>query len=281
MNYEFKLMHKIAKKQLSPEENPQIVGYIAEVNKWKKLENPTLSTALECSYCGAKEHYAPLMSLDKDSQRVWICAEINCETTKLKNLRRAMVIPVASRRALEWDLFCELTGIGDRFHDLRFESIRQSTARMDYMLKFGANPSSILFMHGSSGSGKTYAAMGICELFTRYDVSVIFTSQRNMYTKWLETFNGDTSNNYIQKVTQIRLLVIDDLGIGELTDKFKEFLMELVNSRQQWTNRGTVITTNLDPKTLIKMFGQPFSQRINMGMEFEFKEETRRKKMIL
>ncbi len=281
MTDEFKLMHKIAKKQFPPIETPQIVGYIADVNGWKKLATPTISTSMECLYCGGKEHHAPLMSLDKDSERVWICAEINCETTKLKNQRRAMSIPVVSRRALEWPVMCELSGIGDRFHDVRFESIRQSTARMDYMLKFGVNPSSILFMWGTPGSGKTYAAMGICELFTRHDLSVIFTSQKNMASKWLETFDGDKSNNYIEKVTGVRLLVIDDLGIGELTDKFKEFLMELISSRQQWKNRGTIITTNLDPKSLIKMFGQPFSQRINMGMEFEFKEETRRRKMIL
>jgi len=277
-----KLASSIAKNMLSPEETPQIVAYIADVNGWKKLDMPTISTALECLYCGGKEHHAPLMSLDKDSQRVWICAEINCETTKLKNLRRAMVIPVTSRRALQWARVCELNGIGDQNLDVKFEDVKQSAGKIEYMLKFANSPRGIIFMQGGPGTGKTYAALAICELFTRTNTSVIFTTQKQMASKWLETFNIDKYNNYIEKVTEIELLVIDDFGTADMTQNFKSFFMDLINTRMQWKNRGTVITTNLSLDDFMGICGEALSDRIQTGQIFEFKEKkSRRTKTIL
>ncbi len=276
-----KLGSSIAKNMLNIENEPKIVGYIAGVNGWKKLEVPTLSTNLVCFYCGNKEHYAPLVTTDKDSERVWICAKLNCETTNLKNLRKAMVVPTSSKRALLWPLFCEFNGIGNIHHDVRFEQVQQSEGKISYMLKFATSPRGIIFMQGNPGTGKTFAAMAICELFTRYNSSAIFTTQKQMSCKWLETFNTEKYNNYIEKITNISLLVVDDFGTADMTANFKSFFMDLINTRMQWSDRGTVITTNLELKEFMNVCGEALSDRIRTGQIFEFKEKTRRKQTIL
>lgn len=277
-----KIASQIARDMISPETSPQIVGFIADINGWKKLDNPTMSNSLRCLYCDGSEHYAPFASSsDKDSLRVWICANTQCETTKLQNLRRAMTVPVVSQRAILWPKFCEFNGIGDENHDVKFEQVKQSEGKISYMLKFATSPRGIIFMQGNPGTGKTYAAMAICELFTRTNVSALFTTQKQMYSKWLETFNIDKYNNYIEKITNISLLVVDDFGTADMTPNFKSFFMDLINTRMQWKNRGTVITTNLALKEFMEICGEALSDRIRTGQIFEFKEKTRRKQIIL
>ncbi len=268
-----KLMSNIARKML-PVEEPKVVEMIAAVGGWRQLPNPTMSDTLKCLICDGTAHYTPHIDPSKDVRRVWICANGDCETNKRLNNVSSTYIPPNVKRACEWPLFCELNCIGDIHHDVRFESIKQSSGKLDYLLKFANKPSGIIFMQGSPGTGKTYASMAVCELYTRKNHACIFTTQEQMFKNWLDTF--DRFTNYIERVEKTGLLVVDDFGTGDVSEKFMKFFMSLINTRIQWKERGTIITTNLNNKRFNEVCGEALSDRIATGQRFEFNGETRR-----
>ena len=276
-----KLLSEIAKNSLPPKSDGDIVEFIAVIGGMRKLDNPTISTSLECIACSGKMHYAVYLSPPEDRRKLWICANVSCVTTDMKNIRRDTNPPPQALRALLWPKFCEINGIGDENYDVRFENVQQSQGKIDYMLKFSSKPRGIILMQGDPGTGKTYAAMAICELYTRKETSAIFTTQKQMSNNWLETFKPDRYSTYVERVSNANLLVVDDFGTGDIPPGFLGFFMELINTRMQWTNRGTIITTNLYIDKFNKFCGEALADRIMTGQQFEFKGKTRRKKNIL
>jgi DNA replication protein DnaC len=180
------------------------------------------------------------------------------------------------KRALEWALFCEINTIGDENHGVTFDSLQQGEGKVSYLLKFCNKPRGIILMQGDPGTGKTFSAMAACELFTRKSDSCLFFTQKQMRDKWLIVERGDESSNFNFSVETVNLLVVDDFGTADVTPPFMGFFMDLINSRMQWTDRGTIITTNLDDDKFFNYCGQALTSRINMGQKFVYKGPDRR-----
>jgi DNA replication protein DnaC len=276
-----KTLNSIARDSLPPVSEGKIVDMIAVLGGYRKLGAPTLSTELKCMICEGKEHYTPLVDPKIDATRVWICAKGDCVTNSKQNTLKATTTPVTSQRCVQWPLFCEMNGIGDEHHNVKFENIQQSSGKIDYLLKFANKPRGIILMEGDPGSGKTYASMATAEFFTRTNSSCIFTTQKQMLSNWLDTFKSDRVSNYIPKLMECSFLVIDDFGTGDVSPGFMSFFMDLINTRMQWTTRGTIITTNLDSKRFTSFCGEALSDRINTGQQMKFESKTRRTKTIL
>lgn len=240
------------------------------------MDQPILSTDYTCGYCNGTSHFCPFVDPQVSGKRLWLCDNTFCDVyTKRSTFKDSK--PLAQpKRSREWAEFCEINGIGDMHHGVKFENIQQSTGKVDYLLKFANKPSGIIFMQGDPGTGKTFASMAVCELFTRKNSSCIFSTQKQMLNNWLDTFKSERVSNYIAQVTTSNLLVVDDFGVGDVSPGFMSFFMELINNRMQWTDRGTIITTNLDEKTFALFCGDALSDRINTGQKFLFKGKTRR-----
>lgn len=275
-----KIVSTILKNHL-PKQEAKVVEFIAVLGGWKKLDRPTLSSDLCCAICSGTEHYCPHCDPAIDARRVWICANGSCESNNMKNLSRATTTPSTSFRSIVWAKFCEINAIGDENHEVKFEDINQSDGKRSYMLKFIDIPTGILFMQGVPGSGKTYSAMGICEMFTRKSTSCSFMTQKQMYNKWLDDVKGDGVTNYSNSLCNLEMLVVDDFGTGEISPGFMGFFMDIINTRMQWKNRGTVVTTNLNDKDFGNFCGDALFDRINSGQKFIFKDGGRRKKKVL
>lgn len=253
-----------------------IVEFINVLGGWKKLNEPTLSTNLVCPICEKKSHYTPLVDPAKGAAKVWMCMDGGCEAHKSIRKGTPYHMPTQTQRALQWPLFCEINGIGDVNHNVIFDDIRQSEEKLGVLLKFANKPVGCMLMSGKPGTGKTFASMGLCELYTRKSTSCIFTTHKQMLGKWLDTFKPDNLNRYIEKVSTTELLVIDDFGIAESSPAFMSFFFDLLNTRLQWTNRGTVITTNLEDAPFTAFCGQALTDRIRGGKLLDFRGNSRR-----
>jgi len=276
-----KLVSEIAKNSLPAQSEGKIVHKIAVLGGWKALEKPTMSTELRCTICNGSDHYTPVMDGSINMNKVWICANGLCETNMSVYQKGGTITSTSRGCAILWPKFCELNGIGDDNADVSFESINQSAGKIDYMKKWIEAPKGIILMEGAAGTGKTYSAMALCEKFTRKNLSCIFTTQKQMFNSWMETFKSDRVTGYINKVETVELLVIDDFGTGEISPAFMSFFMDLINTRMQWKKRGTVITTNLKDDKIIDYCGEALSDRLKTGQIFEFSGESRRKNKTL
>lgn len=267
------------KESLQPKKSV-VCHYVFTPSGIVRLENPILSCEKSCEWCGGSNYYCPCVDPAISKEKVWLCSNCDCLVNKTKNDGGWYVHTAPSKIMQPWPVFCEINGIGDLHHDVKFENIKQEPGKISFMLKFVESPKGILYMQGKAGTGKTYAAMGMCELFIRKSVSCIFTTQKQLSTNWLNSI-GDHTNNFISTITNTSLLVVDDFGTGEATNKFLEFFMDLINSRMQWRGRGTVITTNLEATKFASFCGEALSDRINTGQLFEFKGKSRRTRTIL
>lgn len=273
-----KLMSDLAKKQsdtLTDRDN-KLVHFYFSSKGYIPIDPPVWSNEFACPFCGETSFFLYKVDLERTA---WGCGRV-CASSKMNSYGGGVSTPPLAQRSILWPSFCELNGIGDEHYDVKFESIQQSQGKIDYMLKFAAAPRGIILMRGDPGTGKTYAAMAICEFFTRKSSYCIFTTQKQMANNWLIA-QGDHMNNYINGVMSTPLLVVDDFATGEPNPKFLEFFMDVVNTRMQWKARGTVITTNLKVDKFSAFCGEALSDRIMTGQIFAFEGKTRRKKVIL
>jgi DNA replication protein DnaC len=254
----------------------KLINYILTSDGYLPLPKPIHLSDLVCQHCGSKEFYSVMM---EDKSYAAFCGR-TCEPSRLSKSLSATTTPPNSLRAILWPLFCEKNGIGNKNHDVKFEGIQQNKEKVDYLLKFATSPEGIIFMRGDPGTGKTYAAMAVCEYFTRRSISCIFTTQRQMLQKWTSSFD-EKGSNYISSLSNASLLVVDDFGIGEPNAKFLEFFMDLINTRLQWKGKGTIITSNLTTQKFMFFCGEALGDRIITGQYFEFKGNSRRKTIAL
>ncbi len=274
-----KTVLSILNHQFKPDKKPISCTHIMAPSGPLKLETSVLATEYRCSYCNGIEHHCPFVDPSISNERAWLCDNGDCDVyTKILRLPTTIIQPI-KRFGLQWPLFCEINGIGDEHHSVKFDSVHQSKGKIDYLTRFCEKPKGIIVMEGEKGTGKTFAAMAACELFTRTNSSCIFTTHQKMAMDWLDTFRE--KNRYIQSIINCNLLVIDDLGTGEIPPKFMIFFMDLIDKRMQWTDRGTIITTNLNEKELAVLCKESLFDRLNTGQQFKFQGKSRRKQNVL
>jgi len=245
---------------------------------YRDLQQPFVSSEHRCEYCGGGDFHTPLKNQTPGcTHRAWLCGNVHCAVYTAKKHTKTTQTTAPTPRALEWPLFCETNDVGDLWHSVRFEDIHQPIAKIEYLRKFAMKPFGIIHMQGPSGCGKTYAALATCELFTRTNLSAKFITQTKMQQKWLSSEKTD----FVEWLEKVQLLVIDDFATGEVPNGFMKFFMDLINTRIQWTNRGTIITTNLSDKQFMEICGEALTDKINTGQRMIFKDSSRRTPIII
>lgn len=276
-----KLLSKLAKEYLPKSQEGRLIHAIQDAFVLKHLDSPIMSNEARCPMCGGTNGMTCAVDPVRTKDNMWFCLEDDCRAMIDRSYPKGDQWTPKSKRSVEWPLFCEMNDMGDLVHDVAFEKIEQSSAKIEYLLKFAKAPKGIILMEGDTGTGKTYASMALCELFTRTNSSCMFFTGDGLSKKWQDTFKSERPSGLIQKLKEVNLLVVDDFGTGEPSPGFMQFFMELINTRLQWSNRGTVISTNLDDKRLGKFCGEALTDRLNTGQKFVFKDKSRRKQTVL
>jgi DNA replication protein DnaC len=252
-----------------------MVDAIQDMFVLKYLDTPVLSETVVCPMCGGSNGYCCLIEPRVSNKRMWFCSEGDC-LTKVELSRTTQCQSTKQRqRAIQWPLFCQENGLGDKDYDISFDKVDQSLQKIQFLVKFSQKPEGIIVMEGPKGTGKTYAALGLCELFTRTNSSCFFYTYDRLITEWLE--GGQIKKN----LTVANLVVIDDFGTAEPSKAFLQFFMGVIDERMRWHERGTVITTNLDEKKLGDFCGEYLGDRLNTGQHFLVTGGSRRKKLVL
>lgn len=135
-----------------------------------------------------------------------------------------------------------------------------------------------LVMSGSNGSGKSYAA---CALLAEYmklgwPRSGVFKFFPQMVMEYNQLVRDPVEmQNFILKLQETELLVLDDFGLKDPTEGFLNFLMCILDARLH-PHRGTILTTNLKDSQLRSVFGDAIRSRICSGLLVRIDNEDRR-----
>lgn len=138
--------------------------------------------------------------------------------------------------------------------------IARSVTRLRLAASVRTGPSLLLL--GGTGTGKTFQAFGAIRALAASGAQCqwIFTTAAEMYAN-LRPRNGKGDDGQIQRVMDVPLLVIDDLGAAKSSEWTEEINYRVINHRYE-RMLPTLITSNVPPKDLSNALGERVASRL-------------------
>lgn len=140
----------------------------------------------------------------------------------------------------------------DYFRELTFENFNQRVAGVKeaYLAarQFAQDPSRWLLLMGGYGCGKTHLAAAIANEALQRRIPLYFAVVPDLLDYLRATFDPNSDVTYDQRFDKIRnvpLLILDDLGTENAKPWSREKLYQIINHRYN-AKLPTVITTNQD-----------------------------------
>lgn len=147
-------------------------------------------------------------------------------------------------------------GINNReMYSWTFENSNQDSGAIRTARKYVAKWSDMykenvgLMFYGSTGTGKTYAAMCIANALLDMGVQVIATNFSRIIAD-MENFKTD-SNEYVDRLVSCSLLIIDDLGAERNTSTATQYVGDIIDARIR-ANKPLIVTTNVSLEDMKK-----------------------------
>lgn len=125
-----------------------------------------------------------------------------------------------------------------------------------------------MLLIGSVGVGKTHLSKIIAKEVFQKNYSVLFSSAFSLFNSFSDVmFKAQEKSKLLEYLTDIDLLVIDDLGAQNANKMLLQDLLALINERVE-NKKSTIITTNLNPIDIKNNFGERLFSRLNDKREF-------------
>lgn len=212
-----------------------------------------------CSVCGdAVERIIdfPLMDGNGGTRSMKVHCMCRCEKDEKEAIDRRMKFEEEQRRI---DNLRRLSLMDAKLRSVRFsnyqitdENRRVFGIAKKYVENFDVMLSKnqgILFW-GNVGTGKSYTAAAIANELIDQMHSAIMTSFIKLLNEMMQFGCSDNDKrlsaaDYIQKLNQAQLLVIDDLGAERGTDFALEKVYDIIDSRYR-SGKPIILTTNLE-----------------------------------
>ncbi len=126
-----------------------------------------------------------------------------------------------------------------------------------------------LFLYGAPGTGKTHLAIGALKDLIELGHSGMFYNMVTLMEHFRKQALGSLSHEdeeRLDQLTEVDVLVIDDLGAGRLTDFIQERMYALIDRRYA-NNQCVIVTSNLGLRKLEEQVTYPVLSRVR-GMCF-------------
>ena len=123
-----------------------------------------------------------------------------------------------------------------------------------------------LFLYGPFGTGKTGLAVGALRTHLDRANSGLFITVPSLLDRIRRTYGAsreesDDDRDLFERVQDVDVLVLDDIGAEKPSEWVAEKLFTLINKRHD-EMQTTIFTSNLTPKELAKHLGERIAWRI-------------------
>ncbi len=112
-----------------------------------------------------------------------------------------------------------------------------------------------LWVWGESGVGKTTSISCVARILIERGGKVMWTDSFDLLRGYASSFNNQSSDFYVDNLaTTTKTLIIDDIGVGKVTERGAELFYHITN-RRMIKNLPTWYTSNISPSNLGKWLG--------------------------
>ena len=121
-----------------------------------------------------------------------------------------------------------------------------------------------LYLGGRPGSGKTHAALGLGLIGLAHGFSVYATTLGGLLLEIRATFNrqgADDESALLERLCDLDLLILDDLGMEQATPWAVEKLAHLIHTRYA-RRKSLLVTSNFHPARLEVVWGPHLMSRV-------------------
>lgn len=212
---------------------------------------------------------------DWETKNPKLAAEYRKLSAKVEELERAeSMAKNFGETEARAEISAKRAGVGER----EWAAIRQKqpTKALSAADQWWSSGSTWFVVHGGVGSGKTIALCWlVCLANEGGEGAMLFSASSGPS---LGLFD-ESSRRTVQRLKDVEVLCIDDLGAEMMTDVWRHNLEDIVNSRHSAMLR-TAISTNLNPETLKSRYGDRFASRVGQSVTvFNAGSESLRKKI--
>jgi DNA replication protein DnaC len=179
------------------------------------------------------------------------------------------------RRKARAERLINNSGLGRRFlkPEICFDKLERTKynekafdACRAYAAHFNRHKKGIL-LGGARGVGKTTLAVATLKELIEKGFIVYFGNIVDIKNRIYKSYDTNTTEEVIERMLDVDLLVIDDLGKETETDNVNELIYKLINTL--WNEeRGVFITTNLDKAAFIERYDPSVYSRLCDMCEF-------------
>ena len=211
-------------------------------------------------------------------EKVCRLKENNCELNCIRYNNMKILV---DNSGLPYDLQFPQILLPEKVDEKAFNSLNNIKSNIELFVKEGG----LLYLWGRTcGNGKT---TWCSKLLMTYFNKIWAYSQLNCRGIYLYTptflnalktqFLSNTDlTEYISIIKKADLLILDDLGTGQLTSSDKNNLLDIIDYRLN-SHKSTIFTSNLDYNQLVELFGDRLASRIyNSSTIIELRGSDRR-----
>ncbi len=193
----------------------------------------------------------------KEQEGISVAVRCPCfREERLRNLYRNARVPKRYQH-------CDI----ENFEEHHASQRRAKKLAVKFLEEYPLNEAGLLFL-GPCGVGKTHLAVGILALLIKekganglfYDFRDLLKEIQGSYNPVSEVSELDV----LSPVVSTEVLLLDDLGVGKMTEWVRETIEHIINARYN-EKRTTIITSNL-PDVPIDAEGESLERRIGVRL---------------
>lgn len=134
----------------------------------------------------------------------------------------------------------------------------------DYCNKFPNVEKKNMIFVGLTGTGKSFLLNCVAKALSDRQIPTIRVSSFRMVNKLFDSYISDSVdfNSEIERLCQIDVLIIDDLGTELMKENFTLNTLYYIFDRRFELDKATIISTNLLPKKLEEKYSDRIMSRL-------------------
>lgn len=164
----------------------------------------------------------------------------------------------------------------ERYHSARLSDFSQATVQQ--AVTWLGDRGDGLLLVGPAGTGKTHLAAALTRACMEVGQPVMFRRAAELYQAIRESYDQSfAEGTVLNEYAAVRLLVLDDLGAGALTDFERRYALEVLDKRLN-ALRPTVVTTNWPLKEIRERMDERIASRLSSFKLLAFTGKDKRER---